>query len=109
MERATSHGVDLATVQSALSSILAYAGWLESSAISWQHFPTRMSDRCLYQYRRSLIAARDDDKISPSTASSRMATVIRFYRWLKANELISPAWPMWQEKHFGIRTFDPVG
>ncbi|MDR6990224.1 tyrosine-type recombinase/integrase [Luteimonas sp. 3794] len=38
-----------------------------------------------------------------------MATVVRFYRWLKSTKLLSAQWPMWNERQIGIRLKDGFG
>ena len=109
LERATSRDVSLATVWSNMTALHAYAGWLELSGRSWWDFPPKKADRCLVQFRGALIDARDGGEIAPSTASQRMAAVVRFYRWLHASGLISPDWPMWSERTVGIHLLDAVG
>lgn len=109
MERASSSGVNIKTVQANASALNAYANWLELTETDWFDFPVRKADRCLIRYRGALINARNNGEIAPSTASERMASVVRFYRWLNSNGLISPNWPMWQEKQFGFRLTDKVG
>jgi hypothetical protein len=87
LDRATSIDVDLATVQSSMSCLLAYARWLEHTNTAWWHFPLRKADRCLYRFRKHLIDLRDDGKVAPSSASARMSSVVRFYRWLRNRKL----------------------
>lgn len=109
LENATSREVDIKTVQANMTSVHAYAKWLELTNTDWWSFPQRKADRCLVRYRGALIEARDAGEIAPSTASQRMRVVIRFYRWLRANGLFSPEWPMWQERIVGMHLTDPVG
>lgn len=104
-----SKGKNSKTVASAMGHIYAYAKWLESEGIDWWHFPARESERCLVRFRGFLIDERDQAKLAPSTAKQRMATVVRLYRWLTAANLISPEWPMWQDKTFGVQLVDTFG
>ena len=109
LEQATTARKNLKTVASAIGNLHAYAKWLEVAGINWWYFPAREADRCLVQYRGALIDAMEAGEIAPSTASQRMAVVVRFYRWLAAARLISPQWPMWRERQIGIRITDTFG
>lgn len=100
---------DIKTIHAAMGHLLGYANWLEAEGVGWWHFPARESERCLKRFRGALIRARDRGQIAPSTATSRMSAVVRFYRWLKAMGLLSSVWPMWAEKQIGIRITDPFG
>lgn len=97
------------TVNSVMTRLHAYAKWLEAESINWWHFPAREEDRCLVLYRGALIQAMQEGHIAASTASQRMSVVVRFYRWLSASNLISPHWPMWQERQIGVRITDAFG
>jgi hypothetical protein len=108
-DRAMSSDVDIQTVQSDMAALHAYAQWLERTGTDWRSFPRREEDRCLKKYRKALIEARDASEISPSTTTTRMASVIKFYRWVHEKGLLAPDWPMWQERTVPIRYFDAVG
>jgi len=108
-ERATSKDVNLKTVESNARALHAFANWLEETGTDWWDFPPRKADRCLVRYRGALIKARNEGDIAPSTITERMAAVVRFYRWLHAMQLLSPAWPMWKERIIGIRLTNAVG
>lgn len=97
------------TVASSMSHLLAYAKWLELEEISWWHFPQRESERCLTRYRGALVAARDTAQLAPRTASHRMSVVVRFYKWLKSNQILSVDWPTWNERSVGLRVTDTFG
>lgn len=109
LDQATSSKRDLKTVRSNLSHLLAYAKWLEAESIDWWHFPERESERCLVRFRGALVAARNNGDLAPSTASQRMSVVIRFYKWMMVRQLISPEWPMWEERFVGIKLTNPFG
>lgn len=102
-------GVDPKTTLAAITHLHAYSKWLESQQINWWHFPPREADRCLMMFRGSLIAARDNGELAPSTAAQRMSTVVRFYRWLTTNRLLSTDWPMWTDRQVGVRLLDEFG
>jgi integrase len=109
LDQATSSKRDLKTVRSNMSHLLAYAKWLEAESVEWWHFPERESERCLVRFRGALVAARDSGDLAPSTASQRMAAVIRFYKWMRSRRLISPEWPMWEERSVGITLTNSFG
>lgn len=109
LEQATSSKRDLKTVQSNMSHLLAYAKWLEAESIQWWYFPERESERCLVRFRGALIDARNNGDLAPSTASQRIAVVIRFYKWMQDRQLISPEWPMWKQRFVGIKLTNSFG
>jgi len=101
--------LDPKTVMSSLKHLTAYAKWLEVEGIEWWHFPEKKSERCLFGFRKALVAARDAHEIAPSTSSARMAAVIRFYRWAHAAELITPDGAMWEDREVAVKTFSSFG
>jgi integrase len=109
LDQTTSSKRDLKTVRSNISHLFAYAKWLEAESIQWWHFPERESERCLVRFRGALVAARNSGDIAPSTTSQRMATVIRFYKWMQSRRLISTEWPMWEQRFVGIKLTNPFG
>lgn len=109
LERASTRGVSLRTVQTSAMALHRYANWLEKAGINWWSFPIRKADRCLVRYRGALIDARDNGTLAPSTTSQSMRVTIAFYRWLATSGLLSPAWPMWREQVVGIRLSNSVG
>lgn len=102
-------GAESKTTMSCITHLHAYAKWLESQKVDWWHFPAREADRCLTRFRGSVVAARDNGELAPSTASQRISAVIRFYKWLAASRLLSADWPMWTDKQVGIRLIDEFG
>jgi len=109
LTQATSQKKDIETVSRSMSHLTAYAKWLESEHIDWWHFPPRESERCLILFRGALVRARDRGELAPSTASQRMAAVVRFYRWVRSTHLLSTEWPMWEERQVGVRLKDAFG
>jgi len=109
LHQATSSKRDMKTVRSNMSHLLAYAKWLESESIPWWHFPERESDRCLTRFRGALVAARNNGELAPSSTSQRMAAIIRFYKWMQSRRLISPEWPMWEQRSVGIKLTNSFG
>lgn len=100
---------DYKTALSSMSHLHAYAKWLESESLSWTHFPARESERCLTRFRGFLVRLRDGGGIAPSTASERMSAVVRFYRWVTRQGLLSTTWPKWSDRLVGIRLTDAFG
>jgi integrase len=100
---------DARTVQRNLDHLCAYAKWLEAEGLTWWHFPMRERDRCLVRFRGALIAARDRGELAPPTVSQRMASVVRFYRWVQAAGLFTPDWPMWEERQIALRLENAMG
>ncbi|MGF6853936.1 site-specific integrase [Paraburkholderia sp. CI3] len=109
LEAATTGEIDIRTVQSRASALLAYANWLESTGTDWWEFPMLRAKRCLVRYRGELIRSRRAGGLAPSTTSHRMQVAIQFYRWLRDCGLLSTSWPMWEERIVGIHLKDPVG
>jgi len=109
LEQAASSKRDLKTVRSNMSHLLAYAKWLEAESLEWWHFPERESERCLIRFRGALIDARTNSELAPSTVSQRIAAVIRFYKWMQSRRLISPEWPMWEQKLVGVKLTNSFG
>ena len=85
-----------------------YACWLEDHNIDWRHFPKRKSDRCLFRYRGYLIEQRDTNKVKPSTATARIAAVVRFYRWAQIMLWIDRE-DLWDDRLKRVYTYDVVG
>ncbi len=100
---------DPKTVLTSIKHLAGYAQWLEAEAMDWWHFPEKKADRCLFKFRKALTDARDAHEIAPSTASARMAAVLRFYRWAHAAELITPGGPMWEDRQVAVRTVNTFG
>lgn len=109
LENASNSKRSQKTILSAMNHICAYAKWLEQENIDWWHFPLKESERCLFLFRGAVMEMRDQGIIAPSTASQRMSAVIRFYRWLVKNSLISTDQELWNETSVGIRVSDNYG
>lgn len=108
-ERAILDHKNSATILAGATALLAYAKWLEKTHTQWWDFPERKKDRCLIRYRGDLIAIRNEGQLAPSTVSERMRVVIVFYRWLKANGLLSTTWPLWNDRIVRLKWADNFG
>ena len=103
-------GGDIKTVDSLMKHLTAYASWLEDGTLDWRHFPMRKDDRAIVQFRKELIRQRDKlGLLMPSTATSRMAAVIQFYRHAQAYGLVERHSPMWEDRRVLVRFYDNVG
>ncbi len=103
------NGVDGATLKSLMTHLLAYAKWLEETGTHWWHFPADKEERCLFLYRSFLIREIGAGSINRRTAASRIRAIVQFYRWASTHRLISPEWPMWQDRHIGVRVSTNFG
>lgn len=109
LERTTQDRANPATVLSAMRHLKAYADFLEDSTIDWRHFPIRRDERVLDRFRGRLLTAVNSGQIALSTASVRMNTVIRFYRFSQHKGFVQKTTPMWSEKTIVIPFVDNVG
>lgn len=109
LERATGREVGIKTVEANCTALHAYSNWLEETGNDWWAFPAKKADRCLVKFRGALIDARNKGEIAPSTASQRMASVVKFYRWLYEKGFLSPGSPMWTARPVPIKVTDKVG
>lgn len=109
LELSRSRDVKLKTITSLMEHLHKYANWLEQEQIDWRHFPQIKAERVLVRYRGALIDARDQGALSPSTTTSRMRAVIRFYRYASGHNFISSDAPKWQDKSVVLRYFDVKG
>lgn len=89
--------------------LLAYANWLELQGMNWWACPLRDDQRPLNLFRGYLVGAYKDGVLSQSLASRRMATVKFFYRWLLAEKILSPGFPLWSERNIRIPYQDAQG
>ncbi|QIN60321.1 hypothetical protein SBC1_02960 [Caballeronia sp. SBC1] len=99
----------LRTIVSAMTNLLTFANWLESTNLSWWHFPDLEKERCIFRYRKALTDMRDDGQFAPSTATQRMNTALRFYLWIYKVGLISESAPMSEVPVVGVQVADRFG
>ena len=104
------HQLNLKTIQTEMLHLNAYANWLETQEnLNWLTFPDKRSERCLVRFRAELIKQRENRKISPSTASQRMRSVVKFYRWFKDNYPTDENVEFWLDRKFSITVFNKFG
>ena len=99
---------DMKTISSSMGHLRAYASWLEASQVDWRDFPKRKRDRCLFKYRGFLIEQRDQGRLAPSTTTTRMSSVIQFYRWARAYGWIERK-ELWEDQTKAVRFHTTVG
>ncbi len=99
---------DYKTVLSSMKHLTAYAHWLEENKLHWLHFPKRKRDRCLVKFRGYLIDSRNEGILAASTSSSRMNSIIRFYRWAQTEGYVDIK-QLWENKDKTIYFFDQLG
>lgn len=109
LQGASNQRTSIKTIWSAMKHLHAYAGWLEQECISWREFPIKEADRCLVRFRGFLIRKIRNSELAPSTCQQRMNAIIRFYRWLSENNLISNDLPLWNERTIEARFYDNIG
>ena len=98
----------ITTVVSLMGHLKAYADWLELEQADWRHFPQKKRDRVLFRFRGFVISQRDRGRVSPATASARMAAVVQFYRWAKVERLIERR-DYWQDQTKIVRFHSTAG
>lgn len=103
------HGAHHTTVAALMKHLSAYATFLETKGIDWRHFPLRIADRAIVRFRGNLLEQVHAGRLAGSTARARMSAVIQFYRHALANEFISPASPIWQERTVVLPYYDATG
>lgn len=102
--------LNIKTIQTEILHLNAYANWLKTQEdLNWLSFPDRKSERCLVRFRGELIRQRDNKRISPSTASQRMRSVVKFYRWFKDNYPTDSNLEFWQDRKFSITVLNKFG
>ncbi len=77
--------------------LAAYRRYIEDEDISWLDFVVHRLRRPTYRYNAALRLAVQAREISPGIAKRRMATVIRFYRWMMSEAQFRPAHTPWNE------------
>ncbi|BBA40932.1 MULTISPECIES: tyrosine-type recombinase/integrase [Burkholderia] len=109
LDRAASNRIDVETSKRTMKHLHHYANFLESREIDWRHFPVRKDTQVLRMYRKRLIEERDDGILASTTASNCMSTVIQFYRFADAHNLVDANAPMWINQLAVIPFHDATG
>ncbi|MBU9427236.1 tyrosine-type recombinase/integrase [Burkholderia gladioli] len=109
LDRSESPHVQAETTKRTMKHMTHYANFLESSAIDWRHFPIRKEEQVLRKFRKHLIEERDDGMLASSTASNCMSTVVQFYRFAQAHNLVRVDGPLWVDRLATIPFYDAAG
>lgn len=109
LDRATQPKTDIETVKALLKHLYAYACFLEKHGLNWRHFPLRLADRALVKFRGRLIEQIDQGSLASSTARSRMAAVIQFYRHADIHGFVNAESPLWVNRPVVIPYYDAAG
>jgi integrase len=109
LDRAASGQVDAETIKRTMKHLSRYANFLEAGGIDWRHFPVRKEEQVLRKFRKHLIEEVDNGALMSSTATNCMSTVIQFYRFADAHELVGADAPMWTDHVAVIPFYDAAG
>lgn len=90
--------------------LTAYRQFLDDFPhINWIEFPKNKLLRPTYRFRAQLGLQINAGEIAASTARRRMSSVIRFYRWLRAEQVLMPDNTPWIETDKYIEVIDARG
>lgn len=109
LDRAASNSVDSETTKRTMKHLSQYANFLEAQSTDWRHFPVRKEEQVLRKFRKHLIDEVDNGALMGSTATNCMSTVIQFYRFADAHELVGAGAPMWTDRLAVIPFYDAAG
>jgi len=63
-------------------ALLLYWRYLESSQLSWDHFPGIKSKKPTYKFRQEVLIKRvNDGTLARSTANTYIGHIVQFYKW----------------------------
>ncbi|MBA8735798.1 integrase [Chromobacterium violaceum] len=80
------------------NDLAGYLRFLEETGIDWLEFPKSKILRPTYRFHAHLKHSIANSEIAHSTARRRMATVIRFYRWLRDEKILCLEHEPWKER-----------
>lgn len=100
---------NMATYHGIGDDLAEFRRYLEDEELDFTQFHRRKLHRPTYRYRGFLRLQIELRKISPNTARRRMGSVIRFYRWLINEALISPEHPPWSDTDALIKFTNTYG
>lgn len=76
--------------------------FLELDRVDFRQFPKSKFARPTYRYHGSLMTKLRLGEIAVTTGKRRILSVLAFYRWLEARELLRPSNKMWEERRIQI-------
>lgn len=66
LDKASHFEIDIATVETLMKHLYAYACFLEENQLDWRHFPMRLAERAIVQFRGYLIEKIDQGHLASS-------------------------------------------
>jgi integrase len=97
------------TFSSIGDDLVAYRRFLDMTVIDWSYFPPQKLSRPTYRFNGHLKFSVMAGEVAASTAKRRMGTVVRFYRWLIREGVLTPENPPWKEHDIYIDITDGKG
>ena len=70
--------------------LVAFRRYLDDEGVDWLMFPANKRQRPTYRYSASIRLAVQAGELSAGVARRRMGAVVRFYRWLMAEQASGP-------------------
>ncbi len=102
--------LSIATLEATGQALLAYMKFLESHPeLHWSRFPKAKADRPTTHFRGYLVKSRENGRIAASVATAHMAAIIKWYRWVNSQALISTDRPLWKDQLVPIHISDEHG
>ncbi len=86
----------MSSYASIAEDLAAYRRFLDETGIDWLSFPSHKLQRPTYRFNGHLKHLIQNNEVGASTAKRRMATVIRFYRWLQNEGVFTPEHAPWK-------------
>jgi integrase len=99
----------MSTYASIAEDLAAYQRFLDEFSINWLSFPSHKLQRPTYRFNGHLKHLIYNNEIAPTTAKRRMATVVRFYRWLQEEHVFTPEYSSWKTSDHYIEFTDLRG
>lgn len=99
----------MATFRGLADDLVAYKNFLDTNGVDFLDFPRKKFLRPTYRYQAYVTQAIGLGEMAPTTGQRRMASVIRFYRWLMDSKVFAPENPPWVEGDVFITYSDHKG
>lgn len=99
----------MATFRGLADDLAAYRQFLDAQAVDYLAFPRKKFLRPTYRYQAHIKQSINLGEIAATTGQRRMATVVRFYRWLADSRVFTPENPPWVDGDVYITYADHKG
>lgn len=100
---------NMTTYQSIAEDLGAFKAFLDEKNIDFTEFPQMKLKRPTYRYHGYLKQQMFAQEIAPTTAKRRMGCVIKFYRWLTQEDVLTLKHDPWQERDYYLDFKDARG